>query len=173
MTNTKFRALTLGMLMLLLPILTVALLSALPTEVAQGCNPCDCPEDNRVNCQGIDEYAVFTRTIGNGENERCYIDVYLIDQDRFRRAFRATSAEIAEVPELPEMNTMIDSYYEIALYRLTSGEFQVNYGPSRQDGKIYELIWTGCPFDTVRENSYVPAAPEAAAEETSAPESSE
>lgn len=156
MTTGKKRAFLLGMLMLILPILGVVLFSAVPTDVALACNPCDCPEDNRVNCQGIDEYAVFTRTTGRGANERCYIDVYLINGDRSTRAFRSTAAEIAKVPEFPEVNTEIESYFEVALYRLTTGEFQVNYGPSRLDGKIYELIWTGCPFDSVYENSYTP-----------------
>ncbi len=142
-----------AVLMFVLPLLFVLAFSAVTPDAVQACNPCDCPEDDRINCQGIDEYAVYTRTTTSGA---CYIDVYLINRDDARRAFRATTREIAAVPELPEENTLIDSYFEIALYRLTSGEFQVNYGPSRQDGKIYELIWTGCPAEERRENSYVP-----------------
>ncbi len=151
----KVRAVLLTIFFVVMPLLAMTFLLAAPSEVALACNPCDCPDDDRVNCQGIDEYGVYTRTSSNGS---CYIDAYLIDAEgRSRRAFRATTTELSTVPELPEVNTQIESYFEIALYRLTSGEFQVNYGPSRQDGKIYELIWTGCPATAERrENTYIP-----------------
>ncbi|MDX2162620.1 MAG: hypothetical protein SF162_14960 [bacterium] len=141
-------------MILFVPLLTAAFVFAPPTEEAAACNPCDCPEDDRVNCQGIDEYAVYTRLTPLGN---CYIDAYLIDGERFRRVFRASATEIRNVGENPPVNTAIESYFEITLYRLTSGEFQVNYGPSRQDGKIYELRWTGCPATADRtENSFIP-----------------
>jgi hypothetical protein len=152
---SKIRAVVFALLMVVMPLLATTFVLATPSETAYACNPCDCPDDNRVNCQGIDEYGVYTRTTTSGS---CYIDVYLIDGNgRSRRAFRATAAEIDAVPETPAQNTVIDQYFEVALYRLTSGEFQVNYGPSRQDGKVYELIWTGCPAtEERRENTYIP-----------------
>ena len=155
MFNFKVRSLVIAFFIVVMPMLATTVLLATPSDVALACNPCDCPDDDRINCQGIDEYGVYTRETSNGS---CYIDVYLIDgSGKSTRAFRATTTEIARVPELPEENTVIDQYYEIALYRLTTGEFQVNYGPSRQDGKIYELIWTGCPAAIERvEHTYIP-----------------
>ncbi len=135
-------------------IVGAAALFAVPSESVNACNPCDCPDDDRVNCQGIEEYAVYTRLTERGN---CYIDAYLITGNEFRRAFRASATEINAVGDSPAENTVIESYFEITLYRLTSGEFQVNYGPSHQDGKIYELRWTGCPATADRyENSFVP-----------------
>ncbi|MFN8528631.1 MAG: hypothetical protein U0670_08485 [Anaerolineae bacterium] len=154
MLNRFSRRLISAALALAIPLLSVVYLLAQPSQPVMACNPCNCPQDSRINCQGIDEYAVYTRTNSSGV---CYIDVYLINGNDFHRAFRATSAEIAAVGDTPEVNTEIDSYYEVALYRLTTGEFQVNYGPSRQDGKIYVVTWTGCPATAERaEHSYVP-----------------
>jgi hypothetical protein len=69
---------------------------------------------------------------------------------------------------------LVDSYYEISLYKLTSGEYQVNVGPD-SEGKVFVLNFTGCPAENVYENTFIadaPApAPEAAPEES--PESTE
>jgi hypothetical protein len=58
-------------------------------------------------------------------------------------AFVATFAEIDAVPNPPASNTAIDSSGAFTLYRLTSGELQVN-GPPNWEGKSYVFIWDGC-----------------------------
>lgn len=144
----------------LLPLLTAFTLAsglfivtaALPTGTAEACNPCECPGDLRANCQGIEFYGVFTR----GSGAACNIDAFRFNaQGQSRRVFRATRAEIAAVPEFPAVNTLIEQNDAIALYRLTSGEFQVNAGPDG-NGKVYVLIFNNCPAENRRESSFIP-----------------
>ena len=47
------------------------------------------------------------------------------------------------MPRFPTTNTLIEGIPGIALYRLTSGELQVN-GPVDWEGKPYVYIWNGC-----------------------------
>ena len=72
------------------------------------------------------------------------VDVYSLDwSGNGTFVFRATLAEINNVPAVPATNTLIDGRGGFALYRLTSGELQVNTPPN-WEGKIYEFIWAGC-----------------------------
>jgi hypothetical protein len=121
-------------------------------DTAEACLPCYCPDDLRINCHGNEYYGVYTRLTRSGQ---CYIDVLLIDQEtgRGRRAIRLTAAEQAEVPEFPEENLLVEQYYEVALYRLTTGEWQVNAGPTAE-GKVYVVVFTGCPATNVYEYDF-------------------
>jgi hypothetical protein len=127
---------------------------AVPTEEAQACNPCDCPEDRRINCQGIQFYAIYTYE----RNGVCTIDAYRMKDDGSpgRRAWRITQRDLDRLPETPEENTLIVQDDAIFFYKLTSGEYQVNAGPA-EDGKIYVLIWeNGCAGENRRESSFIP-----------------
>ncbi len=112
-----------------------------PTATTYACNPCQCPEDRRMNCQGIQYYGVYTYT----RNSVCYLDAYRMKDDGSpgRRVWRVTSGDLAEIVEAPEVNTLITERDGIALYRLTSGELQVNAGPAG-DGKIYVMVFDDC-----------------------------
>ncbi|MDX2138428.1 MAG: hypothetical protein SF123_10070 [Chloroflexota bacterium] len=129
--------------------------AAVPTETALACNPCDCPEDRRINCQGIQFYGVYTYTRGGV----CYIDAYRMQDNGSpgRRAWRVTSRDLADIPERPEENLLITEGDAIAIYRLTSGELQVNAGPA-PDGKVYVLIFNNCPAGERRESTFTPGA---------------
>lgn len=48
--------------------------------------------------------------------------------------------------EAPAENTLIAETENIRLYRLTSGELQLNAGPDAE-GKVYVLTWNGCPVE--------------------------
>ncbi len=145
----------------LLPIITMLILfvggifavGALPNTTAKACNPCDCPDDRRINCQGIQFYGIYTYERGGV----CYIDAYRMQANGSpgRRAWRLTSTELARLPENPVQNTLIKSADAIFLYQLTTGELQVNAGPA-EDGKIYVTIWRGCPAGERTEQSFVP-----------------
>lgn len=149
------------LLIRLLPIITLlglitgasAVITAVPNSTAEACNPCDCPDDRRINCQGIQFYGIYTYERGNV----CYIDAYRMQSNGSpgRRAWRFTSRDLAELPEAPEENTLLTSDDAIFLYQLTTGELQVNAGPA-EDGKIYTLIWRGCPASERTESSFVP-----------------
>jgi hypothetical protein len=127
---------------------------AVPTETAEACNPCDCPEDRRINCQGIQFYGIYTYERGS----ICYIDAYRMEDNGSpgRRAWRITSRDLADLPEFPEENMLITQEDAIFFYKLTSGEYQVNAGPA-PDGKIYVLIFeNACVAENRRELSFIP-----------------
>jgi hypothetical protein len=124
---------------------------------ANACLPCYCPHDARINCLGNEYYGVYTRTTSSGA---CYIDVVLIDPDtgRGRRGIRVTPREQEAVEEFPAENILVDSYYEASIYRLTSGEWQVNAGPT-VEGKVYVVTFTGCPGTNVHEYDFIAPTP--------------
>lgn len=138
---------------LILPILgTIFLLavSAVPTFTANACLPCSCTDIRSLNCFG--PYHLYTPTSSNGE--RCAIDLWLVEGGKGRRYIRVFNDELAEYPEFPEQNTLIEERGVIALYKLTSGEYQVNVGPDA-DNKVYVINFTGCPAENVYESNFV------------------
>lgn len=98
---------------------------------------CRSINDGRVNnLDSAAEAAVYC----NGGN----IDVYDLDwSGNGTFVFRVTPAELNRVPANPQENTLIEGAPGFALYRLTSGEIQLN-GPADWEGKPYVFIWNGC-----------------------------
>lgn len=125
------------------------LILALPARVANACLPCNCPTHRTVNCFG--RYGVYILQSG----ESCAIRVLDIDDNgKSSRAIDLTARELAALPEKPEENILVDEYYEIAFYKLTTGEFQVNSGPDAE-GKVFVLNFTGCPATNVYESTFI------------------
>ena len=94
------------------------------------------PGDGRIKPDPAAPIAVYCRDYG--------IDVYRINPDSSGvLVFTATNEEIDAVGASPVVNTLIDFYEDIRLYRLTTGEFQINDGPNAE-GKEYILIWAEC-----------------------------
>ena len=60
-------------------------------------------------------------------------------------SLRVSAATIAKVPKNPAQNTLIaeDKRYKVRLYRLTSGELQIN-ATSFEGKPDYVYIWNGC-----------------------------
>jgi hypothetical protein len=106
-------------------------------EVEVGTGACEGINDGRVNDTDANaEAAIWCRSYG--------IDTYDIDfSGDGELAMRTTWAEIDAVPAKPEVNTLIEGVPGFALYRLTSGELQLN-GPANWEGKPYVFIWDGC-----------------------------
>jgi hypothetical protein len=86
-------------------------------------------------------------------------EVRWLERARGQIMLFATEEDIAAVPEFPEENTLIKQNGIARLYRLTSGEFQLNYGPYRDLAKPiptapeleYEFRWRNCSmFPSVR-----------------------
>lgn len=121
-----------------------------PTQKAEACLPCYCDFNPPLNCFG--GYAAYT----HGESpDVCEIEIAKVGALGYDElAISLTSAELAALPEAPEQHILVDQYYEIALYKLTTGEFQINYGPDAE-GKVYVLNFTGCPAENVYESHYV------------------
>lgn len=129
------------------------ILLALPTRVANACLPCNCKTYRTVNCYG--RYAVYI--LQNGDS--CAIRVLdLDDKGRSSRAIDLSAKELADLPETPEENMLVDQYYEIAFYKLTTGEYQVNDGPDAE-GKVFVLNFTGCPATNVYESTFIAGEP--------------
>lgn len=127
-----------------------ALVVALPSQVAQACLPCYCPQNRSLNCYG--NYAVYTNV---DKNDKCDILILDINPDDGSPtlAIRATARQLAKLDDFPEENVLIDQYYEISLFKLTSGEYQVNVGPDAEN-KVKVLRFTGCPATEVDESEY-------------------
>lgn len=117
------------------PFTGIPVTSTEEVEVYNG--SCDAIQDGRENINdSAAEAAIYCTSSG--------VDVYDLDfSGNGAFAFRATWAEIDEVPASPAENTLIDGVPGFALYRLTSGELQLN-GPADYEGKVYVFIWDGC-----------------------------
>ncbi|MEZ4670926.1 MAG: hypothetical protein R3E39_23735 [Anaerolineae bacterium] len=134
----------------LVSMLTLAL-TALPQQVTYACLPCACPQNTSINCYG--DYALYTHEYRNGT---CDIEVLGINPKtgKPRPALYVRNSVLAKLPEFPETNTLIKSYYEFSLYKLTSGEYQLNVGPDFEN-KVHVIIWTGCPAQNPYETSFI------------------
>lgn len=150
-------------LMLLLPALLIifGLFTAfllIPSGTVEACLPCDCPENSALNCYG----GFHVNTIVNSRGQ-CAIEVLGFNGDGGYDAIYASPRELARIDEFPEENVLIEQYYEFALYKLTSGEYQVNVGPDIE-GKVYVVNFTGCPATEVRESNFIVELPAAGGE---------
>ncbi|GAB4549068.1 MAG: hypothetical protein OHK0023_12970 [Anaerolineae bacterium] len=147
--------------LVLMAIVSVAILSAVialsaaPTSTAKACVPCLCENDQRHNCIGHEFYAVYTKVVNNV----CRYEAFSIENSKGKRQFIVTQAELDRLPEFPETNTLIKASRDgsIAMYKLTSGEYQVNAGPDKEN-KVYVVIMKGCPAEVVREEVFVSEA---------------
>lgn len=123
----------------------------LPTEKAQACLPCTCPQNSALNCYG----GFHVNTIVNPKTGTCAIEVLGVDAGgNGYDAIYVSARDLAKLPEFPEENTLIEQYYEYALYKLQNGEYQVNAGPFAEN-KVYVVNFVGCPATDVRESNYV------------------
>jgi hypothetical protein len=127
--------------------------SLLPSNEVKACLPCDCDFNPTLNCFG--PYAAYTHSL---PDNTCRLEIAKVNELGYDKlAISLTSAELAKLPETPEENLLVDEYYEIALYKLTSGEYQINVGPDA-DGKVYVLNFNNCPAENVRESNFSVAA---------------
>lgn len=156
--------------LLLFPLLllTAALiyLFSLPSGEALACQPCACPVGTTVNCYG--GFALFTPVNRDGE---CRIDIYrLTDNRRGRRLISVPQTQLEELPEFPEANTLIAATRDgdIVLYKLTTGEYQINQGPN-DEGKVHVIIWSGCPARNPYESTFQVGPPAPADADSTAP----
>lgn len=110
--------------------------SAVDTDLIQECS-IPPPDDGRMNNIIVDPeqtVAVYCRSNG--------IEIIRPVGNQPVTVLFASVQEIAAVG-VPYTNTLIKLGYDVNLYRLSSGEFQVN-APGL-GGKQYVFIWSGCP----------------------------
>jgi hypothetical protein len=114
------------------------------------------PGDNRINRQANAYAAIYC----DDANQR--VTIYGIhspgaqdlgaDNPQQGSGFPALFVSYADLPAIPtaaQGNQLIDQYENIRLYKLTTGELQVNVGPD-PEGKEYVLIWDNCPSSYVQ-----------------------
>jgi hypothetical protein len=102
------------------------------------CSGNDCPifEDGRLNdCDAGQTAAVYCTDNGS-------VKVLAIFDGKGYPAFTASPEEIAAVPTHPAKNTLIKSSNGAFLYRLTSGELQVNRRHDGTPAKDYSFRFT-------------------------------
>lgn len=106
------------------------------TEYDEDCNRL---RDGRVN---INDAAAGAAIWCDSDGIRVY-DLDISGNGTF--VFHANWNEVRAVPQLPETNTIIDGTPGgIALYRLTTGEMQVNAFTEDFPPRTYTFIWDGC-----------------------------
>ena len=100
------------------------------------------PGDGRLGALGTNG-AVYTDEDGIG--------VYGVDEngDGFEALF-ISAAELAALPDMPAENLLLagDADGPFAIFKLTTGEYQVNIGPDAE-GKVQVVIFDGIPPTTV------------------------
>lgn len=116
-----------------------------PETIIGGSLPTDTgvPGDYEVNPTSSDPArtaAIFCKSDGS-------IDIWQVVNSQGVPAFTASPIDIAAIPSRPASNTLIKSDGQgdigVRLYRLTSGQFQVN-APRGNDPNGYVFIWNGC-----------------------------
>ena len=92
--------------------------------------------DGRLN-DGSDQLAAPVAVYDTDQG----LDVYLINPENGNgdKIFTVTDDEVAKVDDEPIINTMLDGAKGVVLYRLTSGEFQIN--ATNFDGSLYVFDW--------------------------------
>ncbi len=86
--------------------------------------------------------------------DRGNIIIYGIDSSsRGYVALVVTAAEIAAVSSTPEKNTLILRDGLFAVYRLTTGELQVNIGPVAS-GEVFEIVFENTGTNKARVTSF-------------------
>ncbi|MFN8371977.1 MAG: hypothetical protein U0694_03755 [Anaerolineae bacterium] len=94
--------------------------------------------NNSVILDGGAPVAIYCRSDGA-------VDVYFISRSSQRGTFlfRVSAQRISDIGVPTEANTLLRFVGSVAVYRLTTGEFQVN--AVNFDGTPYAVVWNGCP----------------------------
>ena len=95
---------------------------------------------------GVTEFSVFVVPVGTDTQ----LHIYDIDSNgNGSFLFAISDEDLAPfIASPPSVNTLIVSVGPASLYALTSGEFQINYGPDAE-GKTYVVIFDGIPATNV------------------------
>jgi hypothetical protein len=106
-----------------------------------------------ATCNGYSALPLFTDGRINMDADQtaaiyCYrggVNVSRIILSKGYPSLRVSAATIAKTPKYPAHNTLIaeDKRYKVRLYRLSSGELQIN-ATSYEGKPDYVFIWNGC-----------------------------
>jgi hypothetical protein len=93
--------------------------------------------DGRLNDRVADSYQSVAVYCENGG-----ITAYALYQSKGYLAFKISKEALAKYPAQPARNTLIIQKLGVQLYKLTSGEYQINR--TTTDGKLYSFRWKTC-----------------------------
>ncbi|MBZ0285633.1 MAG: hypothetical protein K8L97_33185 [Anaerolineae bacterium] len=98
-----------------------------------------CP-DGRLNYNHCDKIAIYAVPDGESYGMR----IYVVEPDGIGKlALTVSARDLALLTKQPDhIGTSADG--KVIVYRLTSGEYQVNYGPDTE-GKVFEFTFDGLP----------------------------
>jgi hypothetical protein len=85
------------------------------------------------------------------------IQVYAIDSSSQGSLVASISArDLARLPDEPSRNILLNASADgrYAIYKLTTGEYQVNIGPFGADGKVAVTIWRGIPARDIKRSEF-------------------
>jgi len=101
-----------------------------------------CVTGNDERISGFDpSVAVYVR-----DNK---IQVYqIVEGGQGQLIIDANAVDLAALPDKPEENTLIESSGNVALYKLTTGEYQINSGPD-VSGNVNVVIFSAFPLSDV------------------------
>jgi len=103
------------------------------------------PGDDRINRQAYATASIYC----DADNSR----VLVLGISPTVIGNELLSVPYAELPAAPtDSNVLIAQNGNVSLYRLTTGEYQVNSGPDAE-GKTYVVVWNGCPM--TYQNTYI------------------
>ncbi|KAB2861286.1 MAG: hypothetical protein F9K46_08685 [Anaerolineae bacterium] len=99
----------------------------------------------RVNQAATMPIVIYTPTFAAVRDGNLFIEIWALNEDRiWQPALYITKAKLTALPEFPSENVLIARADNISVYKLTTGEYQVNVGPL-EDGKVHVVIFEGIP----------------------------
>ncbi len=88
---------------------------------------------------------IYVPTPDAHQKGNLYIDIWQLDEHGIGYpALYISSDELLALPDFPRENTLIVRDGFIRVYKLTTGEYQVNVGPLT-DGKVHVILFDGIP----------------------------
>jgi hypothetical protein len=99
----------------------------------------------RVNRVPTMPVVIYTPTFAAAADGKLFIDIWQVDENGiWQPALTIAADELLALPELPDENLLVARKRLISVYKLTTGEYQVNVGPLA-DGKVHVVIFDGIP----------------------------
>lgn len=99
----------------------------------------------RITIDSALPVVIYTPTPAAAENSVLFIDVWQLDEQGVGRPTLTISTEtLLALPDFPTQNILIARDGLTSVYKLTTGEYQVNVGPL-PDGKVHVIIFDGIP----------------------------
>lgn len=112
----------------------------------------------RINSKGSIPYIIYVPTAQRVAEEHAqFIDVWQVDQHGVGQPLLYVSNEtLLALPDFPAENLLIATSADglVNVYKLTTGEYQVNIGPL-DEGKVYTYIFDGIPPTHVSTSTWI------------------